>query len=65
MRSPRPAPLDKPALRDAIGRRGCIVPASEYYEGKKLPGCAKQPFYVTRRDAALRYALTSWSEEIS
>ena len=39
----------KPAFRDAFQRRRCI-PASGYYEWQKLPGGAKQPFYITRRD---------------
>ena len=39
-----------PAFRDAFQRRRCIVPASGYYEWQKLPGGAKQPFYITRRD---------------
>ena len=40
----------KPAFSDAFQRRRCIVPASGYYEWQKLPGGAKQPFYITRRD---------------
>ena len=39
-----------PAFREAFKRRRCIVPASGYYEWQKLPGGAKQPFYITRRD---------------
>ena len=40
----------KLAFSDAFQRRRCIVPASGYYEWQKLPGGAKQPFYITRRD---------------
>ena len=40
----------KPAFGDAFKRRRCIVPASGYYEWQKLPGGAKQPFYISRSD---------------
>lgn len=41
---------DKPSYRAAFKSRRCIVPASGYFEWKKLPGGGKQPYYFRRRD---------------
>ena len=41
----------KPAFRSAFKSRRCIVPATGYFEWKKLPDGTKQPFYCTRKDA--------------
>jgi putative SOS response-associated peptidase YedK len=38
----------KPAFRSAFKTRRCIVPATGYFEWKKLPDGTKQPFYFTR-----------------
>lgn len=40
---------ERPAWRDALWRRRCLVPADGFYEWKEEDG-RKQPFYVTRRD---------------
>ena len=40
----------KPAFRSAFKTRRCIVPATGYFEWKKLPDGTKQPFYFTRED---------------
>lgn len=37
----------KPAYRSAFKSRRCIVPATGYYEWKKMPDGTKQPFYFT------------------
>jgi putative SOS response-associated peptidase YedK len=40
---------ERPAWRDALWRRRCLVPADGFYEWKDVGG-RTQPFYVTRRD---------------
>lgn len=40
----------KPSYRSAFKSRRCLVPASGYYEWKKLAGGTKQPFYFQRSD---------------
>ena len=39
-----------PMFRDAFANRRCIVPASGYYEWRKLPDGRRQPYYFTRKD---------------
>lgn len=39
-----------PAFRDAFATRRCIVPASGYYEWRKLPDGTRQPYFFTRKD---------------
>ena len=43
--------LDKPAFRNAIRRRRCLVPADGYYEWQSAGG-RKQPFFIHPRDGA-------------
>lgn len=43
--------LDKPAFRNAIKRRRCLVPADGYYEWRMLAK-GKQPYFIHPRDAA-------------
>jgi putative SOS response-associated peptidase YedK len=40
---------ERPAWKDALWRRRCLVPADGFYEWK-AEGGRKQPFYVARRD---------------
>ncbi|MCG6205516.1 SOS response-associated peptidase [Rhodopseudomonas sp. HC1] len=41
--------LEKPAFRNAIRRRRCLVPSDGYYEWKPV-GARKQPYFIHPRD---------------
>jgi putative SOS response-associated peptidase YedK len=42
---------DKPAFRNAMKRRRCLIPADGFYEWQKVPGRKnKQPMYIHRAD---------------
>ena len=44
--------LDKPAFKNAIKRRRCLIPADGYYEWHAAGG-RKRPYFIHRRDGAL------------
>lgn len=44
--------LDKPAFKNAMKRRRCLLPADGYYEWHQSEG-RKRPFYIRPRDSAL------------
>jgi putative SOS response-associated peptidase YedK len=44
--------LEKPAFKNAIKRRRCLVPADGYYEWQASGG-RKQPYFIHRRDGTL------------
>jgi putative SOS response-associated peptidase YedK len=41
--------LEKPAFKNAIRRRRCLIPADGYYEWQVVDG-SKRPFFIYRRD---------------
>src|SRR5246127_4117919 len=43
--------LDKPAFRNAMRRRRCLIPADGFYEWRETGG-RKQAFFVRRRDGS-------------
>jgi putative SOS response-associated peptidase YedK len=43
--------LEKPAFRNAMKRRRCLVPADGYYEWRSF-GKSKQPYFIHPRDGA-------------
>ena len=43
--------LEKPAFKNAIKRRRCLVPADGYYEWQ-ASGPGKRPYFISRRDGA-------------
>ena len=41
---------DKPAFKNAIRRRRCLIPADGYYEWQAASGGRKRPYFIYRRD---------------
>jgi putative SOS response-associated peptidase YedK len=50
----------KPAYRDAMVRRRCLLPADGWFEWRRDAG-GKQPFYMTRNDGASLALAGLWS----
>jgi putative SOS response-associated peptidase YedK len=55
---------DKPAFRDALRLRRCLVVADGFYEWRR-GGRAKQPFYIRRQDGALLAMAGLWDRWMS
>ncbi len=54
----------KPAYRDSMAKRRCILPADGWYEWKR-DGAAKEPFYITNPDdssLAMAGLWTAWRD---
>ncbi|HEY8338272.1 MAG TPA: SOS response-associated peptidase [Egibacteraceae bacterium] len=43
---------DKPAYREAVARRRCIIPADGFYEWERRPDGSRQAYFVSRADGA-------------
>jgi putative SOS response-associated peptidase YedK len=50
----------KPAFRDAVARRRCLLPADGWYEWQRL-GTHKQPFFITPADGSGLAMAGLWS----
>ena len=58
----------KPAFREAIRTRRCIIPASGFYEWTAGPAKARLPYYITRADGrplALAGLWQAWGEMLT
>ena len=51
----------KPAFRDAVARRRCLLPADGWYEWQAAPGTRKQPFFITPADGSGLALAGLWS----
>ena len=51
----------KPAFRDAIRHRRCILPASGFYEWSAGPNGTRLPWYITRADGKPLALAALWS----
>lgn len=52
----------KPAFREAIRSRRCLVPASGFYEWTEGPGGARLPWYITAADGAVLAFAGVWQD---
>lgn len=52
--------LEKPAFRQAIRRRRCLIPADAFYEWQKTEGGAKRPFMIRRPDKSVFAFAAIW-----
>lgn len=52
---------DRPAYRDAVVRRRCIIPADGFYEWQRRPDGSRQAYFVSRADGAPMAFAGLWS----
>lgn len=53
---------EKPAFRDAVRERRCIVPARGFYEWDRIETGTPLPYYVTRSDGAPMAFAAIWQD---
>ena len=58
----------KPAFRESVRQRRCIIPASGFYEWTEGPAKSRLPFYITRADGqpmALAGLWQAWGDMLT
>jgi len=57
----------RPAFSDAVAHRRCLVPVDGFYEWKRLPGGARQPWFITvgRADSGPLVLAGLWDRWVS
>lgn len=53
---------EKPAFRDAVRERRCLIPASGFYEWTAGPGGVRLPYYITRADGGVMVMAGIWQD---
>jgi len=51
---------EKPAFRDALATRRCLLPADGWYEWTSQPGGARQPYFLTPPDGSVLALAGLW-----
>ena len=51
---------DKPAFRDALTARRCLLPADGWYEWAQQPGGSRHPYYLTPADGSVLALAGLW-----
>lgn len=51
---------EKPAFRDAVKTRRCLIPADGFYEWHREKGKAKEPWFIHARDSDLMAFAGIW-----
>lgn len=53
---------DKPAFRDALAARRCLLPADGWYEWARQPDGSRQPYYLTPPDGSVIALAGLWEK---
>lgn len=52
---------EKPSFRNLVSRHRCMIPMNGFYEWDRSDGRNKTPYFVSRTDGRLMWALGLWS----
>ena len=56
--------LEKPAFKQAVAKRRCLVPFDGFYEWQKVPG-GKQPYRITLKEESIFCVAGLWEQWIA